>query len=58
MNTPTLRDRFAMAALATMAFPTDYPECEKVADYAYRIADAMLERREKNPDANGVNGAV
>ena len=46
-NETTLRDQLAMAALATMAFPEDYPEVEKVADYAYRIADAMLRRREK-----------
>lgn len=49
-ETPTLRDQFAMAAvsgvLATYA-NTLNPEPTNVANYAYQVADAMLERRKK-----------
>ena len=42
---PTLRDRFAMAALQGMLA---HPQCDAGTDtarYAYRLADAMLEAR-------------
>jgi hypothetical protein len=42
----TLRDEFAMAALAGMASdPELNPICSRVAEHAYRLADAMLEAR-------------
>jgi hypothetical protein len=40
-----LRDYFASQALALMANPDQYPEAEKVAEYAYKVADAMLRQR-------------
>lgn len=43
-DTPTLRDQFAMAALATMA---EYEgPLDLMAKDAYRVADAMLRARE------------
>ena len=36
-----LRDYIAIQALATMSFD-NYPEVDKVVEYAYKLADAML----------------
>ena len=51
----TLRDRFAMAAMASMTFPHDsgissygmQTQVSMFVDGAYAIADAMMVRREK-----------
>ena len=54
LKTPTLRDRFAMAALVgIIAHPDDAPGCKEgptVARAAYYYADAMLEAREVDDD--------
>jgi hypothetical protein len=42
---PTLRDQFAMAALAYLANPNWIDDPDKVASQAYWIADAMLAHR-------------
>jgi hypothetical protein len=43
-NEPTLRDKFAMAALPALS---DIPakNLREVADFAYQLADAMMARR-------------
>ena len=44
---PSLRDRFAMAALQGMlADPESSGNCEEFASVAYEYADAMLKERE------------
>ena len=43
----TLRDQFAMASVGTAPYTT----ADEIADYAYRVADAMLEARKEKPDA-------
>jgi hypothetical protein len=51
-----LRDYFAAKAMTTMFYPaimesirTDVDlNCDKVADFAYTMADAMLSQREKS----------
>jgi hypothetical protein len=53
-NGMTLRDYFAAKALTTMFYPaimesirTDVDlDCEKVAGFAYKMADAMMNARE------------
>ena len=51
-DTPSLRDRIAMAAITGILagkwgqMPQYRPE-EAFADFAYRVADAMIERMEK-----------
>ena len=53
MNEENLRDRFAKAAMTGILagkwgqMPQYKPE-EAFADFAYRIADAMLKRREQD----------
>jgi len=55
MQGMTLRDYFAAKALTTMFYPaimesirTDEDlDCDKVAGFAYTMADAMLKAREK-----------
>ena len=48
-----LLDRFAMAALtgllarADVSPDSDYSDCEDVALFAYELADAMMQEREK-----------
>ena len=42
---PTLRDKFAMAALRYVFAPT--PQEDNVAEWAYRMADQMMEARKK-----------
>jgi len=52
----TLRDYFAAKAMTTMFYPaimesirTDVDlNCDKVAEFAYTMADAMLSQREKS----------
>ena len=46
---PTLRDQFAMAALSGIMANHEWHNSNQhhVADDAYKIADAMLERRQK-----------
>jgi hypothetical protein len=46
----SLRDRFAMAALASLAHPKSVGEAKTEARYAYKLADAMLEAREVKSD--------
>jgi hypothetical protein len=54
MTGMTLRDYFAAKALTTMFYPaimesirTDVDlDCDKVAEFAYKMADAMLKARE------------
>ena len=43
-----LRDQFAMAALSTIADLEDYTP-EQMATYAYMLADAMMQERERQP---------
>lgn len=47
----TLRDYFAAAALghipALLAAKDKNPSCEQIAKWAYQVADAMLEARNK-----------
>ena len=43
----TLRDHFAMAALARAMPSTGQVDAFNVAHTAYKVADAMLEEREK-----------
>lgn len=47
-NSPTLRDQFAMAALAA-AYSNDVPR--DTARWVYEVADAMLEARKVNNEA-------
>ena len=42
---PTLRDQFAMAALTGLL--ANNVSTEKIHDYAYTIADAMMQQRDK-----------
>lgn len=42
---PTLRDRFAMAALPYVGEASKYDFAEEIADACYRMADAMLAAR-------------
>jgi hypothetical protein len=53
MKRKTLRDEFAAAALVHLAvfWPEEFelPRPSQSADYAYRIADAMMERRKRQP---------
>lgn len=52
----TVRDYFAAKALATCQNSWDgsTPDnCRDVAEWCYRIADAMLHARERNPDHKG-----
>jgi len=41
----TLRDQFAMAALSATKAEDDYPK--RIAEWAYKMADAMLEARKE-----------
>lgn len=44
----TLRDQFAMRAMkAFLADEHGHPTLESAAEYAYKMADAMLKEREK-----------
>lgn len=46
VNTPTLRDQFAMSALqGLLANQGFYIEPDKLSHHAYRLADAMMEAR-------------
>ena len=45
-ETPTLRDQFAMAALSAIMAGGNTPK--EVAEWAYEIADMMIEVREKS----------
>lgn len=46
VNTPTLRDQFAMSALqGLLANQGLYIEPDELSRHAYRLADAMLEAR-------------
>ena len=49
LNTPTLRDQFAMAALTSIALNTAHTDAglEDAARKAYGFADAMLAERER-----------
>lgn len=42
----TMRDYFAAKAMQGMMVGVEMPSCDYIADYAYRMADAMLEERE------------
>lgn len=43
-----LRDRFAMSALTTVNFNDCPAEAQQLAEYAYEVADAMLEARKRS----------
>ena len=49
----SLRDYFAAKAMGKMcnvaAFPIREDDCSQVAEYAYKMADAMLARRNAKP---------
>lgn len=51
-----MRDRFAMAALtgyvASFTAGTTTPDPDRLADFAYRVADEMLKRREARPESD------
>lgn len=56
MKEKELRDEFAMAAMnavivsrGTAVFPEDSITHQRVAEIAYRIADACMKEREKKP---------
>lgn len=42
---PTLRDQFAMAALSGATQPKNSYEFDDIAEWAYKIADAMMKAR-------------
>jgi hypothetical protein len=47
-ETLTLRDQFAITALSATCAEDDYPK--RIAEWAYKIADAMLEARKEKKD--------
>lgn len=49
-NAPTLRDRFAIAALGGLCVDPKKPIILHIVEDAYKIADAMMEVRTKQPE--------
>ena len=52
-ETLTLRDQFAMAAMTGMLSDPECGALGKIAEYAYTMADLMLEARKDKPNDQG-----